>query len=68
MSGVELKANDVKTLPGIKRRSVLSSVRVLPVLATVAAVAVAAAARLAGVAILHGRAHGRATARSAPMS
>ena len=44
MSGVELKANDVKTLAGVKRRSVLSSVRILPVLATVAAVVVAALA------------------------
>ena len=54
MSGVEPKANDAKALPGIKRRSVLSSLRVVPVLATVAAVALAAAARLSGVAILHG--------------
>ena len=44
MSGVELKANDVKTLAGIKRRSILSSLRILPVLATVVAVAVAALA------------------------
>jgi multidrug resistance efflux pump len=44
MSGVELKANDVKTLAGTKRRSVLSSLRILPVLATVVAVAVAALA------------------------
>ena len=44
MSGVELKANEVKALSGIKPRSVLSSVRVLPVLATLAAVAVAAVA------------------------
>ena len=44
MSGVELKANDAKALPGIKRRSVLSSLRVLPVLVTVVAVAVAAVA------------------------
>jgi multidrug resistance efflux pump len=43
MSGVELKANDVKALAGVKRRSVLSSVRVLPVVATLAAVAVAGA-------------------------
>ncbi|MFY9972520.1 MAG: efflux RND transporter periplasmic adaptor subunit [Roseiarcus sp.] len=42
MSGVEQKANDAKTVPGIKRGSVLSSLRVLPVLATVAAVALAA--------------------------
>ena len=41
MSGVELKANDIGTVPAIKRRSVLSSVRVMPVLATLAAVAVA---------------------------
>ncbi len=44
MSGVELKANDGKALAGIKRRSVLSSLRILPVLATVVAVAVAALA------------------------
>ena len=44
MSGVELKANDVKTLTGAKRRSVLSSVRILPFLATAAAVVVAALA------------------------
>ena len=68
MSGVELKANDAKALPAIKRRSVLSSVHVLPILVTAVAVAVAAAARLAGMAILHGDAHGRATARCAPMS
>jgi multidrug resistance efflux pump len=43
MSGVELKANDVKTLAGIKRRSVLSSVRVVPVLITAVVVALAAA-------------------------
>ncbi|HKN28263.1 MAG TPA: HlyD family secretion protein [Roseiarcus sp.] len=43
MSGVELKANDAKTPPPIKRRSVLSSLRVVPVLATLAAVALAAA-------------------------
>jgi multidrug resistance efflux pump len=43
MSGVELKANDVKTLAGIKRRSVLSSVRVVPVLATAVVVALAVA-------------------------
>ena len=44
MSGVEQKANDAKTRPGrpVERRSVLSSLRVLPVLATVAAVALAA--------------------------
>jgi multidrug resistance efflux pump len=44
MSGVELKANDAKVLPGIKRGSLLSSLRILPILVTVAAVAVAAAA------------------------
>src|SRR5271165_4331551 len=38
MSGVEPKANDARTVPGIKRGSVLSSLRVLPVLATAAAV------------------------------
>ena len=44
MSGVELKANDAKALPGIKRRSVLSSIRVVPILVTAAAVALAAVA------------------------
>jgi multidrug resistance efflux pump len=44
MSGVELKANDAKALPAIKRRSVLSSIHVVPILVTVAAVAVAAVA------------------------
>jgi multidrug resistance efflux pump len=44
MSGVELKANDAKALPAIKRRSVLSSIHVVPILVTLAAVAVAAAA------------------------
>src|ERR1700691_2742263 len=44
MSGVELKANDVKTLAGIKRGSVLSSIRVVPILITAVAVAVAAVA------------------------
>jgi multidrug resistance efflux pump len=44
MSGVELKANDAKSLPGIKRRSVLSSIRVVPILVTAAAVALAAVA------------------------
>jgi multidrug resistance efflux pump len=44
MSGVELKANDVKALPAIKRRSVLSSIHVVPILVTVVAVAVAAVA------------------------
>ena len=43
MSGVELKAKDANAVPGIKRRSVLSSLRVVPVLATLAAVALAAA-------------------------
>jgi multidrug resistance efflux pump len=42
MSGVELKANDAKALAGIKRGSVLSSIRIVPILVTVAAVAVAA--------------------------
>jgi multidrug resistance efflux pump len=44
MSGVDSKANDGKTVPGIKRRSVLSSIRVVPILVTVVAVAVAAVA------------------------
>jgi multidrug resistance efflux pump len=44
MSGVELKANDAKAVPGIKRRSVLSSIHVVPILVTLAAVAVAAVA------------------------
>ncbi len=44
MSGVELKANDAKVLAGIKRRSVLSSIRVAPILITAAAVALAAVA------------------------
>ena len=49
MSRVELKANevlkrsDVATTPAIKRRSLLSSLRVLPVLITTAAVCAAAA-------------------------
>ena len=49
MSGVELKANDVlkgsnvATAPAVKRRSVWSSLRVLPALVTVAAVCAAAA-------------------------
>ena len=49
MSGVELKANDVlkgsnvATAPAVKRRSMFSSLRVLPVLITVAAVCAAAA-------------------------
>jgi multidrug resistance efflux pump len=42
MSGVELKANDIGTAPAIKRWSVLSSVRLLPALATLATVALAA--------------------------
>ena len=44
MSGVELKANDAKALPGIKRRSILSSIHVVPILVTAAAVVVAAVA------------------------
>ena len=44
MSGVELKANDAKALPAIERRSVLSSIHVVPILVTLAAVAVAAVA------------------------
>ena len=44
MSGVELKANDAKALPGITRRSVLSSIHIVPILVTLAAVAVAAMA------------------------
>jgi multidrug resistance efflux pump len=44
MSGVELKANDGKILAGIKRGSVLSSIRVVPFLVTALAVAVAAVA------------------------
>ena len=44
MSGVELKANDAKALQGIKRRSVLSSIHVVPILVTAAAVALAAVA------------------------
>ena len=43
MSGVELKANDAKTLPAVKRRSVFSSLRLLPILVTAAAVCAAAA-------------------------
>ncbi len=42
MSGVELKANDIGTVPAIKRRSVLSSLRVLPFLITAAVAALAA--------------------------
>ena len=42
MSRVELKANDIGTVPAIKRWPVLSSVHVVPFLATLAAVAVAA--------------------------
>jgi multidrug resistance efflux pump len=44
MSGVELKANDARALPAIKRRSVLSSIRVVPILVTAVAVVVAAVA------------------------
>ena len=40
MSGVELKANDAKVLSGTKRGALFSSLRFLPVLATVTAVAV----------------------------
>jgi len=43
MSGVDSKANDGKTVAGIKRRSVLSSLRVLPALMTFVVVAAAAA-------------------------
>ena len=43
MSGVESKAQDAKTLPAVKRRSVWSSLRVVPVLVTTATVALAAA-------------------------
>ena len=42
MSRVELEANVIGTAPAIKRRSVLSSVHALPVLATLVAVALAA--------------------------
>ncbi len=42
MSRVELKADVIGAAPAIKRRSVLSSVHALPVLATLAAVALAA--------------------------
>ena len=42
MSGVDSKASDGKTVPGIKRRSVTSSLRVLPALMTFLAVAAAA--------------------------
>jgi multidrug resistance efflux pump len=42
MSRVELEANVIGTAPAIRRRSVLSSVHALPVLATLAAVALAA--------------------------
>jgi RND family efflux transporter MFP subunit len=42
MSRVELEANVIGTAPAIKRRSVLLSVHALPVLATLAAVAIAA--------------------------
>jgi RND family efflux transporter MFP subunit len=43
MSRVELEANVIGTAPAIKRRSVLSSVHALPVLATLVAVGLAAA-------------------------
>jgi multidrug resistance efflux pump len=43
MSRVELEANVIGNAPAIKRRSVLSSVHALPVLATLVAVALAAA-------------------------
>ena len=42
MSRVELEANVIGTAPAIKRRSALASVHALPVLATLAAVALAA--------------------------
>ena len=42
MSRVELNANVIGTAPAIKRRSVLSSVHALPILATLAVVALAA--------------------------
>jgi RND family efflux transporter MFP subunit len=42
MSQVELKANVIGSAPAIKRRSALASVHALPVLATLAAVALAA--------------------------
>ena len=42
MSRVELKANDISAAPAIKRRSVLASMHAVPVLATLAAFAVAA--------------------------
>jgi RND family efflux transporter MFP subunit len=41
MSGVELKANDIGTLAGTRRVSLASALRILPILATVIAVAVA---------------------------
>jgi multidrug resistance efflux pump len=44
MSGVELKVNDAKALPAIERRSVLSSIRIVPILVTAVTVAVAALA------------------------
>ena len=43
MSRVELEANVIGTAPAIKRRSVLSSVHALPILATLVAVGLAAA-------------------------
>ena len=68
MSGVELKANDAKALPAIKRRSVLSSVHVVPILVTVAAVARRGAAPAGRRGNITWARRGRATARSAPMS
>jgi len=47
MSGVEANANTLRTAPTIKRGSVLSSLRVLPVLVTAAAVCLAAALAVA---------------------
>ncbi|HLY00053.1 MAG TPA: HlyD family secretion protein [Roseiarcus sp.] len=47
MSGVEANANTLRTAPAIKRGSVLSSLRVLPVLITAAAVCLAAALAVA---------------------
>ena len=47
MSGVEANANTLRTAPAIKRGSVLSSLRVLPVLVTAATVCLAAALAVA---------------------
>jgi multidrug resistance efflux pump len=47
MSGVELKASEVPATPAIKRASALSSLRVLPVLITVAMVCAAGALAVA---------------------